>query len=207
MEGKPISEDVLIAKAVKGSLEAFNQLVLRYQDLAFNYAYSLVDDPGAAEDNTQESFIKAFQNIGTFRGGSFKSWLLKIVTHTTYDALRRAKHLQTQPLLPEDEYGEAYDSPAWIVDPSASVEETIEHHETATRLYQLMNELPEKYRRVLTLVDLHELDYGEVAHILEVPVGTVKSRLARARLQMRAKLQANASDFPQFDRLVTSIPV
>lgn len=205
MEGKLISEDVLIAKAVKGSLDAFNQLILRYQDLAFNYAYSLVDDPGAAEDNTQESFIKAFQNIGTFRGGSFKSWLLKIVTHTTYDSLRRAKHLPTQPLLPEDEYGEEYDSPAWIVDPSASVEETLERNETATRLYQLLGELPEKYRQVLILADLHELDYGEVARILEVPVGTIKSRLARARLQMREKLKANGNDFPQYDRSMASM--
>lgn len=199
MESKTISEDVLIAKAVKGSLDAFNQLILRYQDMAFNYAYSLVDDPGAAEDNTQESFIKAFQSIGTFRGGSFKSWLLKIVTHTTYDSLRRAKHMTTQPLLPEDEYGEEFDSPAWMVDPSASVEEQLERSESAARLQQLLGELPEKYRQVLTLVDLHELDYSEAARILEVPVGTIKSRLARARLQMREKLAGEINHFPAFN--------
>jgi RNA polymerase sigma-70 factor (ECF subfamily) len=206
VEQKPISEEVLIRKAVKGSLEAFNQLVLLYQDLAYNYACSLIADPAAAEDNTQESFIKAFQNIGNFRGGSFRSWLLRIVTNTTYDSLRRAKHLPTQPLFPEDEYGEAYDSTAWLVDPSASLEETVEQNEAVEHLYQLMDELAEKYRQVLTLVDIHELDYGEAARILDVPIGTVKSRLARARLQMREKLRAEASYFPDFSPAIALMP-
>jgi RNA polymerase sigma-70 factor, ECF subfamily len=195
-----ISEEVLIKKSAKGSLEAFNQLVLRYQDMAYNFARSLVDDPAAAEDNTQESFIKAFQNMRTFRGGSFRSWLLRIITNTTYDSIRRAKHLPTQPLFPEDEYGEEYDTPAWLVDPSASVEESVEQNESAARLHQLVDELPEKYRKVLILVDFHELDYSEVAEVLNVPLGTVKSRLARARLQMREKLQAEAHYFPEFNQ-------
>lgn len=198
MEQLLISEEVLIKKSAKGSLEAFNQLVLRYQDLAYNFARSLVDDPAAAEDNTQESFIKAFQNMRTFRGGSFRSWLLRIITNTTYDSIRRAKHLPTQPLFPEDEYGEEYDTPAWLVDPSASVEESVEQNESAARLHQLVDELPEKYRKVLILVDINELDYSEVAEVLNVPLGTVKSRLARARLQMREKLQAEANYFPEF---------
>jgi RNA polymerase sigma-70 factor (ECF subfamily) len=206
VEQKPISEEVLIKKAAKGSLEAFNQLVLRYQDLAYNFARSLVDDPAAAEDNTQESFIKAFQNMRTFRGGSFRSWLLRIITNTTYDSIRRAKHLPTQPLFPEDEYGEEYDSPAWLVDPSASLEETVEQNEAAEHLYQLVDELAEKYRRVLILVDIHELDYGEVARVLDVPIGTVKSRLARARLQMREKLQVEASDCADFSPAISLMP-
>lgn len=200
MEQKPISEEVLIKKAAKGSLEAFNQLVLRYQDLAYNFARSLVDDPAAAEDNTQESFIKAFQNMCTFRGGSFRSWLLRIITNTTYDAIRRAKHLPTQPLFPEDDYGEEFDTPAWLVDPSTSVEDSVEQNEVSKRLYQLIDELPEKYRRVLNLVDLYEMDYSEVAEVLNIPLGTVKSRLARARLQMRDKLQAEGNYFPEFNQ-------
>lgn len=206
MEQKTISEEVLINKAAKGSLEAFNQLVLLYQDLAYNFACSLIDDPTAAEDNTQESFIKAFQNIHTFRGGSFRAWLLRIVKNTTYDSLRRSKHLPTQPLFPEDEHGEEFDTPTWLVDPSASVEEAVEQNEVAKRLYQLLDEIPEKYRRVLTLVDLYELDYWEVAEILNVPLGTIKSRLARARLQMREKLQADINFFPHFNQEVAVMP-
>jgi RNA polymerase sigma-70 factor (ECF subfamily) len=188
----PDEEDALIRKASQGSLEAFNQLVLRYQQLAYQHAYALLGEAGAAEDITQESFIKAFRSIRYFRGGSFRGWLLKIVTNTTYDLLRRTMKYQLQPLFPEDDDGDELESPAWLKDPSASVEETVEQNEEAQRLYQLMDELPDIYRSVLTLVDVYELGYWEAAQALDVPMGTVKSRLARARLQMQQKIREDA---------------
>ena len=183
------SEIPLIEKAVRGDLDAFNQLVLMYQSLAYNHAYALIGDPATSEDVTQDSFIRAFQNISSFRGGSFRAWLLRIVTNTFYDFIRRTKRHPTEPLLPEDEYGEEMESPAWLADPGPSTEATVEDKEFSDGIYQILDELPDVYRSVITLVDLYELDYSEAAEILKVPMGTVKSRVARARLQMKERLQ------------------
>lgn len=200
------NEEDLVRKASKGNLDAFNQLVVQYQDLAFRHSISLLGDPDSAEDATQESFIKAFQNIRSFRGGSFRAWLLKIVTNTCYDFLRRSKRHPMQPLFPKDEDGEEFESATWLVDPSTSVERTVEQMETAKYLQNLVNELPEIYRSVLTLVDLYELDNGEAAEILNIPLGTVKSRLSRARLQMMRKLQGDLDFFPYFNQRMAAIP-
>lgn len=183
-------EDDLIIMASKGDLDAFNQLVLGYQDMAYHHAYALLGDRDLAEDVTQESFIKAFQAMNRFRGGSFSSWVFRIVTNTAYDLLRRVQRHPTQPLTPENDAGDDIESPTWLADPSESVEATVEHHDEATCLYRMLDELPEVYRSVITLIDLNELDYMEAAIVLRVPVGTVKSRLARARLQMKVKLTA-----------------
>lgn len=185
-------EEKLIADASHGDLQAFNELVLIYQNMAFHHAYSLLGDPAIAEDATQESFIKAFQAVNRFRGGSFRSWLLKIVTNTSYDMLRRSGRYASQSLFPEDENGEEIESPSWISDPSASVQDAVERSESAKELYSKLDELPAVYRSVLTLVDLYEMDYEEAARTLNVPLGTIKSRLARARLQMQEKLKKTA---------------
>lgn len=182
------SEQTLVADASKGDVEAFNQLVLNYQDIAYRYANNLVDDPDSAEDIVQESFIKAFQNIGGFRGGSFRAWLLKIVANTSRDQWRRIKRHPSVALFPEGEYGDEIESPAWLADPTTSVESTVQGNEESRRLYRLLDELPVSYRSVITLIDLYELDYTEAAQILHIPLGTVKSRLARARMQMKDKL-------------------
>lgn len=200
------NEEDLVRKASKGDLDAFNQLVVQYQDLAFRHSYALLGDPDSAEDATQESFIKAFQNIRSFRGGSFRAWLLKIVTNTSYDFLRRSKRHPLQPLFPKDRDGEEIESPTWLVDPSPSVEHTVEQIETAKHLHKLVAELPEIYRSVLTLVDLYELDSGEAAEILNIPLGTVKSRLSRARMQMMRKLQGDLDFIPYSNQRMTAIP-
>ena len=202
---KPLTEERLIKMASRGNLEAFNQLVLSYQDAAFQYSYALLGEAASAEDNTQESFIKAFHKISSFRGGSFRAWLLKIVANTAYDSMRQSRRHPVQPLYPRDEYDEEIETPSWLVDPFASVEQTVEQNETAERLYALLNELPETYRSVLTLVDIYEMDYLEVASILNVPMGTVKSRLARARLQMRGKIQRGLDEFPIVKRTIPTM--
>ena len=181
-------EGILVKKAAKGDLDAFNQLVLRYQNMAYSHAYALLGDRDSAEDVTQESFIRAFQNMSGYRGGPFRSWLLKIVTNCAYDLMRRSYRHPTQPLYPEDENGEETESPLWLADPASSVQEAVEQHELSENIYKILDELPEVFRSVLTLIDVNELDYVEAAKVLGVPMGTVKSRLARARMQMRHKL-------------------
>lgn len=182
-------EKELIRQASTGSLEAFNELVLRYQNMAYYHACALLGDPASAEDITQESFIKAYKNIGRFYGNSFRAWLLKIVTNSAYDLLRQIRRHHTLPLFIKNEYGEESESHEWLIDPDASVEEIVERNESSRHLHRMLDELPAIYRSVLILVDIYELDYSEVSEALKIPIGTVKSRLARARLQMRRKLQ------------------
>jgi RNA polymerase sigma-70 factor (ECF subfamily) len=181
-------EMALVARSVRGDLDAFNQLVLAYQSLAYNHALSILGDCPQAEDVTQEGFIKAFQYIHNFRGGSFRAWLLKIVTNTAFDFLRRSKRQLTVPLFPEDGYGNEIESPLWLADPAFSLEDIVEQKDLMNYVQQILNELPGVYRSVINLVDMYELEYQEVAEILRVPIGTVKSRLARGRLQMRERL-------------------
>lgn len=188
----PEEENTLIKQASNGSLEAFNQLVLRYQNMAYQHAYMILHEVATAEDVTQESFIKAFRKLSHFHEGSFRAWLLRIVTNTAYDLLRQSQRRPTLPLFPEDEDGEALESPEWLVDPSASVETIVEHNENAQHIFKLLGELPDIYRDVITLVDVNEMEYWEAAEILNVPLGTIKSRLARARIKMQWKLQADA---------------
>lgn len=185
------TEDELVAMASKGDSNAFNQLVVIYQNIAYNLASALIGDPDRADDITQESFIKAFRNISRFQGGSFRSWLLRIVTNTSYDLFRRFRAHPEQSLFPMDANNEEME-PAWLADQAVSVERTVEYNEEVKRLYQIMDELPTAYRSVLTLIDLYEYEYEEAARILRVPVGTIKSRLARARLQMQRKVQGNS---------------
>lgn len=187
-------EKDLIAQAANGNLDAFNQLVLQYQDIAYHHAYALLGDHAQAEDATQESFIKAFQALNTFRGISFRAWLLKIVTNSAYDLMRRAQRHPTQALYPEDENGEEVESAAWLVDHSSDVQNIVEAHELSRQIYQALDELPEAFRSVLTLIDLNGMDYTEAAEVLGVPLGTVKSRLARARLQMQGKLSSSVKN-------------
>jgi RNA polymerase sigma-70 factor, ECF subfamily len=184
-------EEILVTRAANGDLDAFNQLVLRYQTLAYSHAYTLLGDRHSAEDATQEGFIKAFQAMNRFRGGSFRSWLLKIVTNSAYDLLRRSYRHPTQSLEPKDENGKELESSRWLVDPASSVQETVEQHELSRNIYKTLDELPEAFRSVLTLIDVNELDYTEAAEVLGVPIGTVKSRLARARMQMKNKLRGS----------------
>lgn len=191
-------EEILLRQAMEGDLEAFNQLVLRYQDLAYNHAYALLGKPDQAEDVAQESFIKAFQAMNGFRGGSFRGWLLKIVTNSAFDWLRRSQRHPMQPLFPEDENGEEVESPPWIADPAASVQCAVEQKELSNDIYRMLDELPETYRSVLTLIDMYDLDYLEAAEALKIPIGTVKSRLARARLRMQEKLKSRVDDHDRF---------
>ena len=182
------TEDKLISMASKGDLDAFNQLVLNYQNMVYSHAYALVGAPDRAGDIAQESFIKAFRNISRFRGGSFRSWLLRIATNTFYDLFRHSRVQRELPLFPMDAENDEME-PIWLVDPTVSVETIVERNEEEERIHQILDDLPTAYRIVITLVDLYELDYKEAARILKVPLGTVKSRLARARLQMKENLK------------------
>lgn len=184
----PARESILISSAARGDFEAFNQLVLKYQDLVYNVARSILADDESAEDAAQESFISAFQHVASFRGGSFRSWLLRITTNTCYDFLRSHRRRPTVPLYPVDGDGNEIDSPSWLADPDPSPQAKLESEEFSQALYGWLDDLPAPFRAVITLIDVNEIDYEEAARVLGIPIGTVKSRLARARLRMKERI-------------------
>src|SRR5688572_14115486 len=114
----PMNEQALIQDAQDGSLDAFNALIVHYQDSVFNTALRILGDEDLASDATQEAFLSAFRSITSFRGGSFKAWLMRTVTNACYDELRRQKRRPTTPLEPDTDDGEEMDSPRWLADPS-----------------------------------------------------------------------------------------
>jgi RNA polymerase sigma-70 factor, ECF subfamily len=196
-----MDEPALIIEAQHGSLEAFNTLVLTYQDMVFNTALRILSDEDLAADATQEAFLSAFRAINSYRGGSFKAWLLRTVTNACYDELRRRKRRPTTPLEPETEEGEEMESPRWLADPSASPEEQLDHAELEHAIQHCLDRLPTDFKTVVVLADIQGMDYDEVAMAARVPLGTIKSRLARARLRLRECLQAFAELLPAAFRL------
>ena len=184
-----MDEFLLIKDAKKGDLDSFNTLVLEYQELVFNTAFRIMGEEESAADATQEAFISAFTHINSFRGGSFRSWLLRTVTNACYDILRTKKRRPTTPLEPISNEDEEIESPAWIADPDSSPSEEFEKLELEHAIQHCLENLPLDYRTVIILADIQEMDYMEVATATKNPLGTVKSRLARARLRMRECLQ------------------
>ena len=184
-----MNEQALIHDAQAGSLDAFNALVLHYQDNVFNTALRILGDEDLASDATQEAFISAFRSIASFRGGSFKAWLMRTVTNACYDELRRQKRRPTIQLEPETEDGEEMDSPRWLADPNMTPEQKAEADDLEHAIQHCLDALPAEFRTVVVMADIQGLDYTEVAVAARVPLGTIKSRLARARLRLRECLQ------------------
>lgn len=170
------------------NLADFNELVLAHQDMIYNQAYRVLGDHPAAEDATQEAFIIAYNKFNTFRGGSLAGWLLRIVTNLCLDELRRRKRRRTLPLEPVNGYGEEIESPKWMGDPAKLPEEVAARDDVSVAIQAGINRLPPDYRSAVVLVDIQGLGYAEAAEVIGCPVGTVKSRLARARSFLRADL-------------------
>lgn len=196
-----MDEAYLIESAQRGELEAFNSLVLAYQDYVYNQAYRIMGDEAAAADAVQEAFVSAYHNIRSFRGGSFRAWLFRIVTNACYDELRQRKRKPTTSLEPLDDSGEEIESPQWLADPSEGPEDTLERTQLANAIQHCLEGLPAEYRTVAVLVDVQGMDYDEAAQVIRKPLGTVKSRLARARLRLRECLQGFGELLPVIFRL------
>ncbi len=195
-----MDEAALIQSARKGDLDAFNTLVLAYQHQVYNLAYRIMGEEAAASDATQEAFISAYKNLKSFRGGSFKSWLLRIVTNACYDDLRRRKRRPATSLdeLTDGEDGEAeFDVPT----PEDGPETIAQRHELAGLIQQGITALPDDQRIVLVLSDVQGMSYEEIASITNSNLGTVKSRLSRARAKLREYLQGRGELLPEIYRL------
>ena len=184
-----MEEQTLIRAAQRGDLDAFNELVLLYQDFLFRIALNILSDEDVAADATQQAFISAFRSMGSFRGGSLRSWLSRITVNTCYDELRRVARNRDVPLQAYDRDGDEKESASWLADPGLSPEELAENSDLMVAIQKSLQALPEHYRLAILLVDIEGLSYEETATALNLPIGTVRSRLARARRLLRSSLQ------------------
>lgn len=196
-----MDEPGLIHDAQHGDLIAFNHLVLIYQEIVYNTALRILGDDDLAADASQEAFISAFRAINSYRGGSFRAWLLRTVTNACYDELRRKKRRPTTPLEPETSDGEDIETPRWLTDPNPTPEDHLDQEELEHAIQHCLENLPTHFRTVVVLADIQGLDYGEVATAIKKPIGTIKSRLARARLRLRECLQGFRELLPARFRL------
>jgi RNA polymerase sigma-70 factor (ECF subfamily) len=186
-----ISDDEkdLIKAAQRGDLNAFNALILRYQNMLFGIALRMLGDEDTASDAVQEALISAFSKFQTFRGGSLRSWLARVTVNACYDEMRRKRRQREVPLEQFNMEGEEVEDLSWMIDPAARPEEQYESSEMDSAIQHSLNQLTPAYREALVLVDIEGLSYEEASLAARVPVGTVKSRLARARLQVRSFLK------------------
>ena len=201
LQNSSTPEKTLIRAAQRGELDAFNELVLRYQNLLYGIALRLLNDEDVAADAVQEALISAFRRFHTFRGDSLRSWLARVVVNACYDEMRKKRRQHSVPLEQYNAEGDEIETSYWLVDAQADPEVQFEASELETAIQKSLNKLPSIYRLILVLVDIEGLSYEEAAIAAHVPVGTVKSRLARARLQMQKSLQAAGELLPSSYRV------
>ena len=199
-----MDESSLINNAKKGDIESFNRLVLTYQEQIFNLTFRMLNDEMAAEDASQNTFISAYKNIRSFRDGSFRAWLLRIAANNCYDEFRRKKRKPTQPLTVfDDESGEEIEDPIWLEDTGSLPEQDFENKELQQAIQLCIDRLPEQFRAAVILVDVQGFGYKEASQIINSPIGTIRSRLARARQQLQECLQGFWELLPEEFRLNT----
>lgn len=179
----------LVEVAQRGDVESFNGLVRLYAGRVYNLCYRMLGDTDSAADAAQDAFLSAFRNLHGFRGGSFRSWMLRIATNTCYDALRARKRRPSVSLDVETE-DEEDSSPLQIADTAESPDDFALRRELALAIQGGLTALPDEQRIVLILSDIQGLAYEEIAQITNSNLGTVKSRLSRGRARLREVLKA-----------------
>ena len=192
-----MDELALIQGAKSGDLDAFNRLVLNYQGLAFNVALRIMGDEPSAADATQEAFISAYRGLKRYRGGSFRAWLLRIVTNACYDELRRLKR---RPAASLDEMMEQ-EAALPFASPTEGAEAAVQRSELIRGIGDCRQGLSPEFREVTCWVEFPGLTYPGGAVRVATPLGTVRSRLARARAKLRECLQEHGELLPTSIRL------
>lgn len=179
-----MDEQKFISLAQKGDQSAFEALVTRYEKQVYHQALRLLANPEDAADVTQEVFLKVWRSLPTFQGdSSFATWLYRLTDNAAIDLLRREKKRRGDASLDDEEY--QWDST--LADPDSSPEKKLERQELRRSVAEGLKKLSEEHRRVLVLREINGLSYEEIAGILDLTTGTVKSRIARARTAL-AKL-------------------
>lgn len=195
----PADEARLIQQAQKGDVESFNMLVLQNQNAAYSVAYRVMNDTFAAADATQEAFISAYRALGSYRGGSFKAWLLRIVTNACYDALRHEKRRPAENI--DDLPGATFDDGPPLPSDSPTPEQVAESQDVSRIIQECLQGLSDDQRITVVMFDMQGFSYQEIADTSHVELGTIKSRLSRARLGLRRCLENKREHLPDIFRL------
>ncbi len=176
-----------VKKAQKGDSTAFEQLVLAHQNQIYRLCFRMLGNAEDAADMTQETFLKAWRNLDRFQGdAAFSTWLYRLASNCCLDFLRSQKRRPTVSMTTEDDDGE--EQTIEVADDSATPEEELLLKEERSEIARAMASLDEEQRQILSLRVINDLSYTEIAEILDIKEGTVKSRLARARENLRKKL-------------------
>ena len=176
-------DDQLISRTLAGEREAFGDLVRQYQDRLYNGVVKILRNEAEAEDTVQEAFILALTKLNTFQGKSgFYTWLFRIAYNAAITRIRKRK-----PTMSLD--GLANESQMQLPSDQPPPEAEMVRLERAERLMSALGQMSEEHRSILVLREMEEMDYSAISEVLELPVGTVRSRLHRARLQLKDILE------------------
>lgn len=183
---------VLVDRCRKGDMQAFGALVAKYQDRIFNMICRMVSRRADAEELAQDTFLKALERISQFRGQSqFYTWLFRIAANLAISYRRRGGRVKFQSLSASEDFEQSQAdalTAAMAGRRNPGPDTAVVAAETSRRVLEALEELDDEYRLVVVLCDIEEMDYAQIADVLDVPVGTVKSRLHRARCILRDKL-------------------
>jgi RNA polymerase sigma-70 factor (ECF subfamily) len=199
-------EEVLIALSQRGDVEAFNELVVRYQQTMFSAIFRMLGDYETAADVTQDAFLAAFRGLRTYRGGSsFRAWLMRIGTNMAYDHWRRVQRRPTESLEALTKTDEPH-APALLEALASSgvggdPEESLLTQELLALLQDALQHLPPDQRIAVVLRDVEGFSYEEVAETTQVTLGTVRSRISRGRARLRDYLTRHKELLPRDYRL------
>ena len=177
-------EKDLIRQVLDGDQEAFGQLVTAYEKPVYNLCLRMTGNPEDARDLAQEAFLKAWRGLRFYKfEAAFSTWLYRLTSNVCIDFLRRQKRRQTVSLTVEDDQESAVE--AELADPAPLPEEQVLYDEQRRVVAAAMEQLEDDFRLILTLRVVEDLPYEEIASIMDLKVGTVKSRLARARNKLK----------------------
>jgi RNA polymerase sigma-70 factor, ECF subfamily len=189
-----------VTAALGGDRTAFYRLVLRYQDAVYTLCFRLSDSPEDASDATQDAFLSAFRHLADYRGGTFRSWLFRIAANACHDLHRQRKRRPAASL----DSGGADETPLDVADERPGPEAEALRGELGGLVQLGMESLPDDQRLALVLCDQYGYDYAAIAQMTEAELGTVKSRINRARRKMRDFLLAHRELLPEPYRLIES---
>jgi len=198
----------LVARSQRGDVNAFNQLVLHYQQATFGIVFRMLGDRDAVADVTQDAFIAAFRNIESFRGGaSFRAWLLRIASNAACDYWRRVQRHPIESLDVQADGDEPHAvnvlSSLVAVGQEANPEEYLLNRELQELIQHGLQELPLDQRLAVVLCDIQGLSYEEIATTTQATLGTVRSRIARGRARLRSYLYKHQELLPRGYRLAS----
>jgi len=198
VQQEPDALEGALRAAQRGELAAFNDLVRIFQRQVYNVCYRTLGNPDDAADATQEAFLGAYRGVKSFSGpaAGFRGWLLRIAVNACYDHLRRkqrrpAESLDALGALSDDDVGRAAER---VTDPEAGPEQRALSADTARQIQAAIDQLPPEQRLTVVLCDVQGLSYEEAADAMQVELGTVKSRLSRARARLRELLLGAKSE-------------